>query len=152
MDVRTNITKISNNSFEGDSSPVESTEITGTNDAGRRVTTLSPPDDLPPPLYCDLYPNPPPSYHEVMGQGVESAEIPISPAPSHQLEPGQDIEPAELPFSRALAHRSVEASNSSHNPALGRKIYITIVAFMIVVISITAGLLLMPDQDGDGKS
>ena len=150
LDIRTNNIRVPNNSFEGNSRPAGSTEITGTNHAGRRVATLSPSDNLPPPLYSDLYSNPPPSYLEVVGQGVESAEIPTSPAPSHQLQPGQDIEPAGSPW--ALAHRSVEASNSSHDPALGHKIYIAVGVFMIVVISITAGLLLLPEQDGHGKS
>ena len=102
-----NITWISNNSFEGNSSPEESTEITRTNHAGR-VVALSPPDDLPPPPYSDLYFSPPPSYYEAVGPGVEFAEIPASQPSSIE----QDIESAESPSSRALAQRRVEASNS----------------------------------------
>ena len=168
-----NNTRVSNNSFEGSHSPGESTAITGTNHAGRHVTTLLPTYDLPPPPYVNFYSSPPPSYHEVMGQGVESAEIPPSPEPSHQLEPGQDIESAELsrspvivylisqergtrlagsPLSRGLAHRRVEATTSSHDPALGEKICITFCVFMIIVITTIAGLLFAPEQDGQGKS
>ena len=99
-----NITRISNNSFEGNSGPEESTEITGANHAGRVVT------ELPPPLYSDLYFTPPPSYCEAVGSGVEFAEIPASQPSS--IEQEQDIESAVSPSSRALAQRRVENSNS----------------------------------------
>ncbi len=90
LDIRTNNIRVPNNSFEGNSGPAGSTEITGTNHAGRHVATLSPSDDLPPPLYSDLYSNPPPSYLEVVGREVEFVEMPTSPAPSHQIEPEQE--------------------------------------------------------------
>lgn len=102
------IIRISNDSFEGNHSPAESTEITGTNHAGRLVAALPSPDDLPPPLYSDLYFSPPPPYHEAVGRSGGFAEVPASQTSSIE----QDIESAESPSSRALAQRRVEASIS----------------------------------------
>ena len=110
LNVTINIARVSNNSFEGNAGPEETTGITVTNHAGRVVAALSPPDDLPPPPYSDLYFSPPPSYYEVSGRGVEFSEIPASQPPS--IEPEQDTEFAESPSSRALAQRRVEASDS----------------------------------------
>ena len=173
MDAINNNTRVFDNSFKESHSRADSKETTGRDHAGRDVATLSPTADLPPPLYLNLYPSPPPPYHEVVGQQVEPAEIPSSPEPSHQLEPGQDIESAELSsspviiylisqerstrlpgsaLSRALANRRVETTTSSHDTALGEKICITFSLIMVLVITITASLLSLPDPDAQGKS
>ena len=126
------------NNVEGNSRPEESTEITGTDHAGRGVATLSPPDDPPPPLYSDLYFTQPPSYDEVVGRGVEFAEIPASQTPSSE----QDIESAESPSSRAVAQRRVEFSIScSHR----LRIILTAVppCFVFLMLGIVAAALLI---------
>lgn len=133
-----NNARVSNNSFGVNSSPEESTEITGTNQAGRVVAALSPPDDPPPPLYSDLYFTPPPSYDEVVGRDVEFAEIPASQTPSSE----QDIESAESPSSRAVAQRRAGVSIScSHR----LRIILTAVppCFVFLMLGIVAVALLI---------
>ena len=137
-------TWVASNNVEGNSRPEESTEITGTNHAGRVVAALSPPDDLPPPLYSDLYFAPPPSYYEAVGPGVEFTEIPASQPSSIE----QDIESAESPSSRALAQRRVEASN-----ICCRRLRFAVIAIStcIVFTTLAVGAAALLIHSGSGK-
>ena len=157
MDITTNNFRVSDNSFGGDSGPVKSTKITGTNHAGRRVATLSTSDVLPPPLYSDLHSNPPPSYLEVMGRGIDSAEIPTSPAPSHQSEPeqestslviinltrqGRGTRSAGSLMSRALAYRPGDGGTNFTGKCTSDQLpfYVPLVSVALIVCGLVVGL------------
>ena len=157
VDTNTNNIKVSNNSFEVNSGPVKSTEITVASHAGRCVAPLPPSDDLLPPLYYDLHSNPPPSYLEVMGRGVDSAKIPTSPAPSHQSEPeqestslviinltrqGRGTRSAGSLMSRALAYRPGDGGTNFTGKCTSDQLpfYVPLVSVALIVCGLVVGL------------
>lgn len=146
LEPRMNSTRVPNNYFGGNSGRVESTEITGTNHARRVDATLSPSGDLPPPPYSDLFCSPPP-YHEVVGRGVEFAEIPASQTSSIE----QDIESAEPPSSLPLAQRRVETSISCCR-RLGILVISLSTCLVFTSLAVSAAALLISSGTGPDSS